>query len=52
VADETRIADLSDAEMTRLLLDAAQEARRGEFVRCETDQEVRDLMARLQQQPV
>jgi hypothetical protein len=52
VADETRVADLSEAEMTRLVLDAAQEARRGELVRCESEQEVRDLMARLQRQPV
>lgn len=52
VADDTRVADLSEAEMTRLLLDAAEEDRRGELVRCETEQEVRDLMARLQRQPV
>jgi hypothetical protein len=48
VADEI----LSEAEMTHLLLVAAQEEDRGELVSCETEQEVRDLMARLQRQPV
>lgn len=52
MADETHVADLSESEMTRLLLEAAQEERQSELVHCESEQEVRDLMARLQRQPV
>ena len=51
MADETHVADLNESDMTRLL-DAAQEERRDELVHCETEQEVRNLMARLQRQPV
>jgi len=45
---KTAVGDLSDEDMARLLMAAAADEHLGHIVRCGTEQEVRDLMARLQ----